>query len=42
MIEIEGMIFDMSIIVLVDYGASFSYINPNLLMKCHLVSRRLP
>jgi hypothetical protein len=41
MIEIEGMIVDMPIIVLVDSGSSFNYINSNPIMKCHLASTML-
>ena len=42
MIEIEGMIVGMPITILVDSRASFSYVNANLVMKCHLESSRLP
>lgn len=36
MIEVEGMIHHQSISILIDSGASHSYIDPNLVGKLHL------
>jgi len=36
MIEVEGMINEQSISILVDFGASHSYVDPNLVERLHL------
>ena len=36
MVEIEGKISDQSVTVLIDLGASLSYINPKIVEKCNL------
>ena len=41
MIEVEGKLKDVPISILFDYGASYSYINTNLVEKCKLVTHKL-
>ena len=36
MVEMEGKISDLSVTVLIDPGASLSYISPNIVEKCNL------
>ena len=40
MIEIEGKINDLSISILIDFGASYSYASTNLVERCKLVSSK--
>jgi hypothetical protein len=40
MIEVEGKIDNQPIAILIDYGASHSYINPNLVERFHLQRRK--
>ena len=40
MVEVEGMIVDQSISVLIDPGASLSYISPQMVEKCKLKSEK--
>jgi hypothetical protein len=40
MIEVEGKIDNQPIAILIDYGASHSYINPNLVEIFHLQRRK--
>ena len=42
MIKLEGMIIDMTLTILLDSRASFSYINSNIVMKCQLPRNKLP
>ena len=41
MIEIEGKINNLLVSILIDYGATFSYVNTNLVERCKLVGRKL-
>ena len=36
MIEVEGKIDNQPIVILIDYGASHSYINSNIVERFHL------
>jgi predicted aspartyl protease len=36
MIEVEGMINNQTIVILIDSGASHSYIDPNMVESLHL------
>ena len=39
MLEVEGKISNMSVSILIDSGASLSYIAPRVLEKCNLVRK---
>ena len=41
MIEVAGKIANKTITILIDSGASNSYISPNLVEKCHLKKSKL-
>ena len=40
-IEVAGKIANKAITILIDFGASNSYIAPNLVEKCHLKKSKL-
>ena len=42
MVEMEGKISDQSVTVLIDSGASLSYISPKIVEKCNLKTEKFP
>jgi len=36
MIELEGELFNQTVSILIDTGASLSYVSINIVEKCHL------
>jgi len=41
MIEVKGMITNIPISILIDFGANHIYINANVIERCKLVRRKL-
>ena len=41
MIAIEGKVNALRVSILIDYGATFSYVNDNLVDRCKIMGRKL-